>query len=340
MRLGIEDLESVLFVMKSPYWGGSQKHGDKRFWGALGEVSDFLALIYEKALAPHRAKHRINLGLGVSKGVELLYLFIPDLRSLHDLAEGHGPTAFFKKLESTYISDVIHEVRIRVKVRDSSASLTFRELSEGEQQLLVVLGLLRFTGEAESLFLLDEPDTHLNPSWAVKYLSFLREFVPNRDTSHIILATHNPLAIAELKKEQVQIMWRDDSLGKVCASPPAFDPRGQGFARILTSDMFGLDSTLDEPTQELLRKRREISEKMVLSKSEITELKGINQRLSVLGFQLSSLDPDFEEYLQAKHELLVGESKTHDPVTPEQMQSRRDKAKEIVLKLLAEKKRG
>ena len=278
---------------------------------------------------PVQNAHYSDRLLGVSKGVELLYLFISDLRSLHELAEGHGPTAFFKKLESTYISDVIHEVRIRVKVRDSSASLTFRELSEGEQQLLVVLGLLRFTGEAESLFLLDEPDTHLNPSWAIKYLSFLREFVPNRDTSHIILATHNPLAIAELKKEQVQIMWRDDNLGKVFASPPAFDPQGQGFARILTSDMFGLESTLDEPTQELLRRRREIAEKTAPSKPEISELKEINQSLSLLRYQFSSLDPDFEEYLQAKHELLEGQSETHDPATPEQIQSRREIAKAL-----------
>jgi hypothetical protein len=34
-------------------------------------------------------------------------------------------------------------------------------LSEGEQQLLMVLGLMRFTKSHQSLVLLDEPDTHL-----------------------------------------------------------------------------------------------------------------------------------------------------------------------------------
>lgn len=341
-RLGIEALDSILFVMKTPYWAKNKKtgtpDGERRFWGARGTVSDFLALTYANALAPHRVKRRIEIGLGVSKTVEFLYLFVPDLVAFRQLAEGLNSTTLFKMLESTYISDVIHEVRIRVKICGSDGTLTFRELSEGEQQLLVVLGLLRFTGESESLFLLDEPDTHLNPSWAVKYLSFLRDFVPNRETSHIILATHNPLAIAELEKGQVQIMWREDGTGKVCASPPAFDPRGQGFARILTSDMFGLESTLDEPTQELLRKRREIVEKPSLTESDKTLLKGYNQQLSSFGFQFSSIDPDFEDFLQAKHEVMSAEKVVQDSATPEQVQARRERAKDIVSKLLAAKR--
>jgi ABC-type multidrug transport system ATPase subunit len=311
--------------------------GERRFWGAKGTVSDFLALTYARAIAPHRVKRRVEVELGVQKTVEFLYLFVPDLVAFRQLAEGLSPTTLFKMLESTYISDVIHEVRIRVKIRGSHGTLTFRELSEGEQQLLVVLGLLRFTGEAESLFLLDEPDTHLNPSWAVKYLSFLRDFVPSRETSHIILATHNPLAIAELEKGQVQIMWRDENTGKVCASPPAYDPRGQGFGRILTSDMFGLESTLDEPTQELLRKRREIAEKPSLTDSDIDRLKDLNQKLGSLGYQFSSLDPDFEEFMEVRREVLSNTMKTKEPSNPEQVHARRKKAKDIVSKLLAEK---
>ena len=59
------------------------------------------------------------------------------------------------------MSQLIEEVRIKIKVGNGDGTVTFRELSEGEQQLLTVLGLLRFTAEDESLILLDEPDTHL-----------------------------------------------------------------------------------------------------------------------------------------------------------------------------------
>ncbi|MBT2916817.1 AAA family ATPase, partial [Vibrio anguillarum] len=88
------------------------------------------------------------------------------------------------------------EVRIRVKLKKNDGSVTFRELSEGEQQLLTVLGLLRFTAEEESLFLLDEPDTHLNPKWSVDYIDYLNKFVNSgskgENNSHIVLTTHNP----------------------------------------------------------------------------------------------------------------------------------------------------
>ena len=69
------------------------------------------------------------------------------------------------------------------------------------------------------------------------------------------MVTHHPLAIAELDKKQVQVMWQDDS-NQVHAQAPAESPRGMGYGGILTSDMFGLRSTLDNPTEDLLRERR------------------------------------------------------------------------------------
>ena len=42
----------------------------------------------------------------------------------------------FEYLESTYISDLIDEVRINVTHRDVEENINFTQLSEGEQQLL------------------------------------------------------------------------------------------------------------------------------------------------------------------------------------------------------------
>ncbi len=191
---------------------------------------------------------------------EFFHLFVPDVERLQDAAKGLTPDELFKMLESLLLSEIISEVRVRVKVRGIQDPLSFKELSEGEQQLLTVLGLLKFTGGQDSLFLLDEPDTHLNPSWTVEYLSFLKKFISNQDTSHMIMVTHHPLAIAELAKEQVRIMWRDQE-SRVHAEEPQTDPRGMGFAGILTSDMFGLTSTLDHYSESLLRQRRDLIEK-------------------------------------------------------------------------------
>jgi energy-coupling factor transporter ATP-binding protein EcfA2 len=269
-------------------------------------------------------------------------LFLPDIDALRAVAGSLSPDEFFKMLESTLLSEIISEVRVRVKVRNVDQALSFRELSEGEQQLLTVLGLLKFTGGKDSLFLLDEPDTHLNPAWSVKYLRFLREFIPNQITSHMIMVTHNPLAIAELEKEQVQIMWRDAE-ANVHAAEPENDPRGMGYAGILTSDMFGLGSTLDEYTTNLLRERRAILEKEVLEDSDKQKLAHLNHTIDQLGFSTAHWDEDYREYLQLRKKMYpeVFLNQTED--TPQAKQTRRKKAEEIMQRVLqneAQKKQG
>lgn len=82
-------------------------------------------------------------------------------------------------------------------------------MSEGEQQLLMVLGLMGFTKSFQSLVLLDELDTHLNPHWSVEYLRLLTDIMKDgpkesdeQQTSQILISTHDPLVIASLVKEQ------------------------------------------------------------------------------------------------------------------------------------------
>ena len=180
--------------------------GDPRFWYARGTVKVFLDKLYTLALAPMRRK--------VDRTTDHLYLYLPN-RRIHNLAKEYGSAEdLFKALESTYISELISEVRIRVKIRNTDQSLTFRELSEGEQQMLTVLGLLRFTKEDESLFLLDEPDTHLNPAWSVNYLDHLRGVVGEEPSSQIIMTTHDPLVISGLGSNDVRILELDRENGR------------------------------------------------------------------------------------------------------------------------------
>ena len=78
---------------------------------------------------------------------------------------------------------------MRLTAYGGGTKVTYRDLSEGEQQLLLVLGLLKFTARDEALFLLDEPDTHLNPIWSTQYLKFLDRFIRRRDqqSCHIVM---------------------------------------------------------------------------------------------------------------------------------------------------------
>ena len=304
-----EGLESVLFVLREPPWK-PHPDGDPRFWGARGVVSSFLGRLLEVALAPIELERRVPTSLWNRETLQFKYLYIKDIQALRTLVGTQSPAHFFRDLESTYVSELVDEVRIKVKLRKNDETVTFRELSEGEQQLLTVLGLLRFTAEDESLFLLDEPETHLNPKWSVDYLAFLRGFVGNsadeQETSQVIMTTYNPLAIAELLREQVQILEAKDDGGKrrIAAAFPEMDPRGMGYAAIVTSKMFGIASSLDRPTQLDLEKQRLLSTREPLSPAEQTELEAINERLDQLGFRFSYPDDEYSRYLRLRTEVL------------------------------------
>ncbi len=336
-NLGIEELDSVLFVLRQPPW--KSKRGDPRFWNAYGAVQRFLAKLYELALAPLRLDQRINVDFQERKTLQHLYLYLQDINALKQLYSLYNnQQEFFKALESTYISKILSEVRIRVKVCNADGSLTFRDLSEGEQQLLMVLGLLRFTKEDEALFLLDEPDTHLNPVWGIQYLDFIDQVVGERKTSQIVMATHNPLVISSLERRQVRIMERDDDTGEIIAYTPEERPRGMGVASILTSDLFGLRSSLDLPTQRLMDQRRELAAQETLSEEERAELTRLNRQLKDIDFSISTVqDPLY-------HDFVLEMTRREDPairgsvtLTREQRERQRELTRQILQELKAKR---
>ena len=343
-----EGIESVLFVLRQPPWKSKAADGDPRFWNARGVVRDFLSRLCDIALAPVEISRRVSTSIWNKETLQFKYLYVKDIAALRRLVGNQSPAQFFRDLESTYVSELIEEVHIRVRLKKNDGSVTFRELSEGEQQLLTVLGLLRFTAEDESLFLLDEPDTHLNPRWSVDYISYLKQFISSgtkqEETSHILLTTHNPLAVAELDREQVQIlrMTKQDGQRQIVACYPEMVPRGMGYAAIVTSDMFGIASSLDQPTQELLEAQRSFAAKERLTSDEQRQLDGINFQLDRLGFRFFHPDDEYSRYLRLRNDLLVQQFKTTQPtelakhVVQMPRTDREMLAKRLIAELLAE----
>ncbi|MEG4587928.1 AAA family ATPase [Microcoleus sp. MOSTC5] len=339
-QLGLDPdngIDSILFVLHQPPW--KSKEGDPRFWNARGIVSSFLARLYDVSLAPIRITRQVGVSLWNKQRLEFLYLYIKNLDSLQRLIGQKSPKEFFRDLESTYVSELIEEVRIRIKLRKNDGSVTFRELSEGEQQLLTVLGLLRFTAEEESLFLLDEPDTHLNPRWSIDYLKYLEKFVGNdqasRESCHVVLTTHNPLAIAELLKQQIQILKRDMDDLSISVTPPEIDPRGMGYAAIVTSDMFGLPAAIDRSTLKLLEKKRELTVKEEqLNDEERSDLEEVNQKLEGYGFGYETRDPIYTEYLRARYEYDAAQNVSQQ-MSNLSLSERKARAKRLVERALA-----
>ncbi len=365
-NLHIESLESALFVLKEPHRlrekrrGGKfdeneLNEGDPRFWYARGNVvSEFLDKLWQVAWAPieQEATRQIDFR-GRSEKQRQLYLFVPNHAKLKQLGELVGGTdSFFRYAEGAYIGDLIDEVRITVKKRDEhGGKVSFTQLSEGELQMLTVLGLMRITREDHCLFLLDEPDTHLNPIWKLRYFEDIEgvlgdvyyagfesggfgdgTFGASSGQSQILITTHDPMMVGSLKREQVHILRRAGE--RTVVEMPDEHPQGMGVTGLLKSELFGLSSTLDIETERRLFRRNELFVKQPRTGEEDVELSRLSAELADLGFSTADFrDPDYALFVRkmAQHRKF-----RKSTLTPEEQAEQDRIAGEIINEILRE----
>lgn len=197
----------------------------------------------------------------------------------------------------------------------------------------MVLGLLKFTKSKESLFFLDEPDTHLNPMWKFDYLSLIRRVVGENDNSQIFISTHDPIVIGGLRKEAVTIFEHDNNVTSV--RKPDIDPKGMGVAGLLTK-LFDLPTTLDLETQHQLDRKRQLTYKKKRTVDEERELMLLTKELEQLGFSHSVRDPLYEKFIE---KLFSRPEYQSIDVSKEQLSDMSLLMDEIMLEVLEEEKK-
>lgn len=335
----IVGFHSALLVLKRPDWARSKpnelfrRHGDPRFWYATGVVRHLLAALWEHSLAPMQITETFQDDYRERpRPEEHIYIFIKDEECLRSIARPFGSQqAFFALLETLDISGLVREVRIWVRKENVEEELPFHEISDGEKQLLNVLGLIRFTGHQESLFLLDEPDTHLNPAWKRDYLQLIERVAGRNVDSHLIMTTHDALTISGLEAKQVQVLSHDRD-GRVKVSRPVIDPRGLGVAGVLT-DVFGLDSSLDLATQNKLDERNRLFAILedYRTPEQQQKLDELTIQLSSLGFRHASREPLYARFLQRLEHRRMNQQAAF---TPEDIRNLNAVSDEIIEELL------
>lgn len=302
--LGIKSFDSALFVLKTPWWRGSGApkkiqldEGDARFWYARGAFKGFLDRLWQCSLAPIRNSETVDRDVRrKSESTERLYLFIKNQEELAKLKEDSADSkTLFGYLESLFLCDLIDEVRVNVE-RTDGTRVKFTQMSEGEQQLLTVLGLLLFTQNDESLYLLDEPDTHLNPVWTYDFLQLLQDHI-RAEKGQLLVATHNPLMIGSLRKNQVRVLSPEDHV--IVAREPDYDPLGIGVEGLLKSELYGLRSTLAPEVLMQLDRHYFLLSKRQPTDVERKELRQIAVELNELGVARTHPNPYFESFAGA-----------------------------------------
>lgn len=344
--LKIEDVDSVLFVLKKPYRLSGEmsseqiKTGDNRFWfDDTRFTEEFLSKLWELAIAPidHTEEKTVDFR-GRTEPQDLLYLFLKDKDALSSLKDHIGDSyRFFQYVEGSYVADLLEDVQIFVKHKNSDNLISFEQLSEGELQLLTVLGLMRITHRDECLFLLDEPDTHLNPIWKLRYFDEIEKVLELADDdtirgdSQIIITTHDPMMIGSLRKEQVRVLRQQN--GKTVVDEPTEDPQGQGVNGLLKSELFGLQSTVDSETMRQMYRRNMLYAKEKRLPEEERELARISRKLADLGFATDFRDPYYELFVKHMSKRTEFQKQT---LTPNEIAAQDAAAHEIIDQILAE----
>jgi restriction system-associated AAA family ATPase len=132
--------------------------------------------------------------------------------------------------------------QVRFYSQSNNKVVDYVSLSDGEHQLVQILGIFSMLSFADVLFLLDEPESHLNPQWRVKFISRLMD-LPTKDgvrgavkrpraaEQDCLLTTHAPFVPSDMARDRVFIFGKKD--GQVEVLHPDMETFGTTFDNIL-----------------------------------------------------------------------------------------------------------
>jgi len=129
------------------------------------------------------------------------------------------------------------------------------------------------------IVLLDEIELNLHPSWQKRIISLLREQFPH---VQFIATSHSPLCalgMTDLKDKECKIflLKNDFENVDVIEGKP---PRGRRADQILTSYLFGLETSTDDIVRKEIEKYARLSAKELPSNSDIKELRRLRKILN------------------------------------------------------------
>jgi restriction system-associated AAA family ATPase len=184
-----------------------------------------------------------------------------------------------------------------VTKKDVEKPVLLKSLSDGEHQLLHSLGLCLLFKDTNSLFLLDEPETHFNPNWRSNFISRLRDCFPEKDLNQacheMLITTHTPFLISDSLPEKVLVFDKKD--GEVTIDHPKYNTLGASINNI-TMKTFGKRETIGGYAQSImdaLQARFEAGEDKENIISEInTQLGASVEKVLLIKTILDSMEVD------------------------------------------------
>ncbi len=185
-----------------------------------------------------------------------------------------------------------YKILKKIKGKKEPKALLLREFSDGEQQFLHTIGICLMLKDRRTLLLLDEPETHFNPSWRAKFIKILNDSIyagrlknlPNGDFNvhllkDVILTSHSPFIISDCMPNNVIFFDRHKETELVeakSAKELEFNTFGTSVETIL-DELFDYNQSIGDWSNEELLKIQFDSIKTEADKKEL------KKKLKVLG---------------------------------------------------------
>lgn len=161
------------------------KTGNLELWGATGEdFKNFWRFNFSNSEFPYFDSETCKMPINID---EFINNWQDDLQKL------------FAGFESFLSYELLDRIEIKV-IKENGEKVSFDDFSEGERQLILSLGIIGINKNA--LFLFDEADTYLHPSWQRHYISNIERLNPS---GQVFMTTHSPLVLS-LNKNNLYVL--------------------------------------------------------------------------------------------------------------------------------------
>lgn len=228
----------------------------------LDEAGDTLYLDYRVNDATRQA-FRENFDFEINNSPIALFQAFQVLLTLNLFAVSEPLKADLYQSESHYVSETVPTLAsderimrfkfVKFRKTDVAEPVMLKNLSDGEHQLLHTLGLCLLFKNTQSLFLLDEPETHFNPDWRANFVTRLNQSLNGSEGQEMLVTTHTPFLISDSRPEKVLVFKKEN--GEVSVKRPDYNTLGASINKI-TMTTFEKRETIGGYAQAELEKLR------------------------------------------------------------------------------------
>ncbi len=141
--------------------------------------------------------------------------------------------------------------KLKIQLTEPDIEIDYSGLSDGEHQFIHIFGTIMLFNNPNCLFLLDEPESHFNPQWRVKFINLISEILGVND-SEFILSTHSPYVISAAQREHVLKFYRVGELIKYMK--PTRETFGATFKEIL-EELFDVENSISAYSKKYINKK-------------------------------------------------------------------------------------